>query len=123
MGKYIANMHVKKNERQVLYAYLLNEGVCTCKKENVGKHEATKLDNLKVFMVLRSMESRGYLQNVFSWQHNYFTLTSEGIEFLRQQLGIANEKVQPKTHQPKRQVESAQAQRPDGDRRQFTRGG
>ena len=98
-------MHVKKNERQVLYAYLQNEGVCTCKKENVGKHEATKLDNLKVFMVLRSMESRGYLKNVFSWQHNYYTLTSEGIEWLRQQLGIANEKVYPKTHQPKRQAE------------------
>ena len=50
-------------------------------------------------------KSRGYLKNVFSWQHNYYTLTSEGIEWLRQQLGIANEKVYPKTHQPKRQAE------------------
>merc|ERR1712224_859039 len=95
---------------------LLNEGVCTCKKENTGKHEATKLDNLKVWMVLRSMESRGFLSNVFSWQHNYFSVTSEGIEWLRQQLGIANEKVYPKTHQPKYRVE-VQASRPEGERR------
>merc|ERR1711879_945689 len=110
-------MHVKKNERQVLYAYLLNEGVATCKKQNTGKHDATKLDNLKVFMLLRSMESRGFATCTFSWQHNYFSVTSEGIEFLRQQLGIANEKVYPKTHQPKRQAEVQQVSRAEGDRR------
>merc|ERR1711981_671467 len=115
-------MHIKKHEKQILYAYLLSEGVITIRKEWTGKHDATKLDNVKVWMVLRSMHSRGFVDLTFAWQTYYYSVKSEGIEFLRQQLGIANEKVYPKTHQPKRNPEQGQPQRPDGERRKMTRG-
>merc|ERR1712110_780603 len=123
MGHHSQRMHVKKAERQILLAYLLNEGVLAVKKENIGKHEQTKLDNLKVLMVLKSLHSRGFVDHTFSWQHNYYTVTSEGIEFLRKELGIENEKVYPKTHQPKKRAEPQQLERGEGgDRRQMTRG-
>merc|ERR1712167_4777 len=69
------------------------------------------------------MHSRALVNLTFSWQHLYYSVNSEGIEFLRTNLGIANEKVYPKTHQPKRNVEVQQNQRDGGDRRQMTRGG
>merc|ERR1711981_620295 len=116
-------MHIKKHEKQILYAYLLSEGVITIRKEWTGKHDATKLDNVKVWMLLRSMCSRGFVDLTFAWQTLYYSVKSEGIEFLRQQLGIANEKVYPKTHQPKRNVEQNTMQRGDGERRQMNRGG
>ena len=33
--------------------------------------------------------------------HKYYTLTNEGCAFLRDQLGITNQNVNPKTHQQK----------------------
>jgi len=94
-------VHVKRGEKQTLYAYLLNEGVCTVKEENTGKHEQTKIDNLKVLNSMISMESRGFATKTFVWNHRYYTITNEGCQFLRDQLGVTNANVNPKTHQQK----------------------
>ena len=37
------------------------------KKEFEGTHKDTQLDNLKVWMVTRSLHSKGYLNLVFNW--------------------------------------------------------
>merc|ERR1711881_725912 len=115
-------VHVKRQERQTLWAFLLNEGVCAVKQENTGKHELTKIDNLKAMCTLQSMESRGFAKKCFTWQHRYYTITESGLAYLRAQLGINKENVVPKTHQIKNPEPQALGQR-DGDRRQMTRGG
>merc|ERR1711934_238654 len=131
-------VHVKKNERQILYAFLLNEGVIAVKEENVGKHEQTKIDNLKVMCVMTSMDSRGFAKKTFTWAHRYYTITQEGCAFLRAQLGITKENVNPKTHQQRPQEQmpgreggdraergernfDGQANRPQGDNREFAK--
>merc|ERR1712151_106792 len=114
-------VHVKRQERQALWAFLLNEGVISIKQENVGKHDLTKIDNIKVMCVLQSMESRGFAKKTFTWQHRYYTITETGLAFLRANLGINKENVVPKTHQIKNPEPQAQGR--DGDRKQMTRGG
>merc|ERR1712224_171430 len=115
-------VHVKRQERQTLWAFLLNEGVITVKQENIGKHELTKIDNLKVMCMMTSLESRGFATKTFAWQHRYFTITESGCAHLRGLLGITKENVVPKTHQIRQPQEQAQGDRRDGDRRQMTRG-
>merc|ERR1712048_973094 len=115
-------VHVKKQERSTLFAYLLNEGVIAVKEENVGKHEQTKIDNLKVICVMTSLESRGFAKKTYTWQHRYFTITTEGCQFLRTQLGITKENVNPKTHQQRPQEQPQYQGGERGDRRQMTRG-
>merc|ERR1712170_78015 len=115
-------VHVKRQERQTLWAFLLNEGVCSVKQENTGKHELTKIDNLKVMCLLQSLESRGFAKKTFTWQHRYYTITESGCAYLRAQLGITKENVVPKTHQVRQPQEQQQGGERGGDRRQMTRG-
>lgn len=53
--------------------------------------------NLEVLMLMKSLESRGFIRCTFSWQYNYCYLTDEGIEYLRQYLALPAEMV-PATH-------------------------
>merc|ERR1712013_519176 len=120
---HIYNMvHVKRQERQTLWAFLLNEGVISVKQENVGKHELTKIDNLKVMCIMTSMESQGFAKKTFTWQHRYYTITDTGCAHLRGLLGITKENVVPKTHQVRQPTEQQQGGERGGDRRQMTRG-
>merc|ERR1739845_176815 len=70
--------------------------------------------------VMTSMDSRGFAKKTFTWAHRYFTITQEGCAFLRAQLGITKENVNPKTHQQRPQEQMPG--REGGDRRQMTRG-
>merc|ERR1719326_497793 len=69
---------------------------------------------------MTSMDSRGFAKKTFTWNHRYYTITEAGCAFLRAQLGITKENVNPKTHQQRPQ-EQPQG-REGGDRRQMTRG-
>ncbi len=60
-------VHVKKAERNKLLFTLLMDGVLAVKKEFHGAHPDTQVDNLKVWMLLRSLHSKGYVDVVFSW--------------------------------------------------------
>merc|ERR1711972_231286 len=46
------------------------------------------IPNIQVMMVLRSLASRNYLSEIYSWQWHYYTLTNEGIEYLREVLHL-----------------------------------
>merc|ERR1712203_6608 len=119
---HIYNMvHTKRQERQTLWAFLLNEGVISVKQENTGKHDQTKIDNIKVMCAMQSMESKGYAKKCFTWQHRYYTITESGCAYLRAQLGVFKDNVVPKTHQVRQPQEQPQG-RGDGERRQMTRG-
>jgi small subunit ribosomal protein S10e len=56
-------------------------------------------------MLVKSLESRGFVRITFSWQYNYVYLLDEGIEYLREYLALPAEVV-PATHKK-------QAGRPD----------
>lgn len=53
------------------------------------KHsDAIPIANLEVLGLLRSFKSKGYVKETFNWQYYYYTLTNEGIEYLRQYLAL-----------------------------------
>lgn len=51
-------------------------------------NELEDIPNLHVMMVLRSLASRHYLSEIYSWRWHYYTLTNEGIEYLREVLHL-----------------------------------
>ena len=112
-------MLVPKAHRLAIYRYLFNEGVVVAKKDFRGRmHEDIKLEgatetlpNLQVAMLMKSMTSRGYTKESFSWQFYYWYLTNEGIEYLREYLHLPAE-VMPNTL--KKQAVRAPS-RPSGD--------
>ena len=51
----------------------------------------------QVVKACQSLTSRGYLKTQFSWQYYYYTLTPEGLDYLREWLHLPAEIV-PATH-------------------------
>ena len=94
-------VHVFRDERNTIFRKLLREGVMVVKKQYDGKHPDTGLDNLKVWMLTRSLCSKGYLEVTYSWKYHYYTVTDEGIEYLRGKLGVTEEDVKPATRKPR----------------------
>ncbi|CAE7518410.1 RpS10 [Symbiodinium microadriaticum] len=78
---------IPKKSRRAILEHLFKEGVMVVKKDyQACKHnELEDIPNLHVMMVLRSLASRNYLSEIYSWQWHYYTLTNEGIEYLREQ--------------------------------------
>jgi len=64
---------------------------------NASKHEELDVPNLEVIKVLQSLTSCGYIKMRFSWQWYYYTLTTEGLEYLCEWLHLPAEVV-PETH-------------------------
>lgn len=60
---------VSKAEKRAIYSYLLREGVIVVKKDSyLPQHpNVAGVSNLKVQMIVKSLKSRGYLQDVFNW--------------------------------------------------------
>ena len=60
---------VSKENRRQIYEYLLKEGVIVVKKDSyLPKHQhLTGVSNLEVMMVVKSLRSKGFLQDVFAW--------------------------------------------------------
>ncbi|KKA23045.1 40S ribosomal protein S10-B [Rasamsonia emersonii CBS 393.64] len=78
------------------FAY--TEGVLVAKKDfNLPKHQDIDTKNLYVIKACQSLNSRGYVKTRFSWQYYYYTLTPEGLEYLREWLHLPPEIV-PATH-------------------------
>ena len=78
----------RENKRKV-YAYLLEEGVLVVKKDfNPVDHEDTQVPNLHVWCMMRSLKSKGVVEEVFNWRYHYFYVKSEGLKVLRDALGI-----------------------------------
>ena len=92
-------MFIPKENRVATFAYLFKEGVLVVKKDTrSATHPAIEgPTNLEVLMLMKSLESRGYVRITFNWQYNYCYLTDEGIEYLRQYLALPTEIV-PATH-------------------------
>lgn len=67
---------------------------------------------------MKSLKSREYVRETFSWQYYYYYLTDEGIEYLRSYLNLPGS-VKPTTLNPppRQPARSALAGRGDRQRR------
>ena len=83
-------VHVQKGQKRAVYEYLMEEGVLVVKKDAyLKKHQHIEsVPNLIVMMVIKSMKSKGYVEEVFSWQWSYYFLNENGIKFLVKTLGL-----------------------------------
>ncbi|KAJ5769896.1 uncharacterized protein N7511_001947 [Penicillium nucicola] len=80
----LATMLIPKDDRKKIHEYLFREGVLVAKKDyNLPKHGDIDTKNLFVIKALQSLDSRGYVKTQFSWQYYYYTLTPEGLDYLR----------------------------------------
>ncbi|EKD12816.1 hypothetical protein MBM_09045 [Drepanopeziza brunnea f. sp. 'multigermtubi' MB_m1] len=93
-----AKMLIPKADRKKIHEYLFREGVLVAKKDyNLPKHNDIDTKNLYVVKACQSLTSRGYVKTQFSWQYYYYTLTPEGLDYLREWLHLPAEIV-PATH-------------------------
>jgi small subunit ribosomal protein S10e len=91
-------MLMPKEDRKKIHEYLVREGVLVAKKDfDLEEHPDIPTRNLFVIKACQSLTSRGYLKTQFSWQYYYYTLTSEGLDYLREWLHLPAEIV-PATH-------------------------
>ncbi|KAL4892656.1 Plectin/S10 domain-containing protein [Aspergillus ambiguus] len=94
----LAAMLIPKEDRKKIHEYLFREGVLVAKKDfNLPKHGDIDTKNLYVIKACQSLNSRGYIKTQFSWQYYYYTLTPEGLDYLREWLHLPAEVV-PATH-------------------------
>ena len=106
-------MFIPKANRIAVFKYLFSEGVLVVKKDTVSStHPHIEgPTNLEVLMLVKSLQSRGYVRVTYNWQYNYVYLTDEGIEYLRTYLALPDTVI-PATH--KKQVNSSGREIGDG---------
>ena len=105
---------VSKENKRKIYEYLLNEGVIVVKKDSyLPKHQQLDVPNLHVQMIIKSLKSRGFLGEVFSWQWAYYTINNKGVQFLVKELSLPSDIV-PATFK-KKKATTAGALRVKGD--------
>jgi len=92
-------MFIPKANRIAVFTYLFKEGVLVVKKDTVSNThpQIEGPTNLEVLMLVKSLESRGFVNVTFSWQYNYVYLTVEGLEYLREYLALPADTL-PATH-------------------------
>jgi len=80
---------VSKAQKRSVYEYLMENGVLVVKKDSyLPKHQhITNVPNLIVQMVVKSMKSRGLIDEVFNWQWSYYFLNENGVKYLGKALG------------------------------------
>ena len=95
---------VSRENRRALFEYLLREGVIVVKKDAyLPKHQQVDVPNLHAMMVVKSLKSRGALQEVYNWGWSYYFLTNAGVEYLIKELGLPVDcMIVPATHAKKR---------------------
>jgi len=82
-------MLMSKQDRKLIYKYLMTEGVLVAKKDyNAPTHAKIPVRNLFVIKACQSLTSRGYLNTKFNWQYYYYIVTPEGLDFLRNELHL-----------------------------------
>merc|ERR1711965_45076 len=104
---------VSKQERRDIFMYLLKEGVIVVKKNAyLPQHgQVTTVPNLQVMMTVKSLKSRGCLNEVYNWGWSYYFLTDDGVAFLIKALGLpADAKILPATFEKKKKklIETAE---------------
>mmetsp|Transcript_2138 Transcript_2138/g.8507 ORF Transcript_2138/g.8507 Transcript_2138/m.8507 type:complete len:144 (-) Transcript_2138:120-551(-) len=98
----------------------LARGVLYAKKDpNLPKHPEIDVPNLHVLKLMQSFKSKEFVHENFAWQHHYYFLTNEGIEYLREYLGLPAEIVPATLKKQTRAAAPAAPGRDGGDRRGY----
>lgn len=85
-------MLMPTKDRTTIYEYLFTEGVIVAEKNFYPvNHPKLAVLNLHVIKALQSLKSRGYVNERFAWQHFYWYLNNEGIQYLRDFLHLPPE--------------------------------
>ncbi|RWW80980.1 hypothetical protein BHE74_00010656 [Ensete ventricosum] len=93
------------------------EGVLYAKKDyNLAKHPEIEVPNLQVIKLMQSFKSREYVRETFAWQHYYWYLTNDGIEYLRTYLNLPSEIVPATLKKSSRPPPRPFGSGPPGDR-------
>ena len=109
-------MFILKATRIKIYSQLFRDGVIVCKKDSQGDHpEMEGVPNLQVWKLMQSLKSKGYVRETYNWRYLYYYLENEGIEYLREYLGITDANVVPDTH--KKAAVTARAPGQEGEGR------
>lgn len=108
-------MLIPKSTRKEIYSAIFKDGVMVAKKDfNAPKHtELTGVSNLMVIKAMQSLKSRGFVHEQFAWRHFYWSLTDEGIQYLRDYLHLPTEVV-PNTLKRAARAEPARPAGPGG---------
>mmetsp|Transcript_29182 Transcript_29182/g.32409 ORF Transcript_29182/g.32409 Transcript_29182/m.32409 type:complete len:172 (+) Transcript_29182:64-579(+) len=78
--------------RTQILSYLFKEGVMIAPKDfRPVKHPLLGCLNVHVIYAMRSLTSKGYVRESFNWQHYYWYLENDGIEYLRELLHLPEE--------------------------------
>jgi small subunit ribosomal protein S10e len=87
-------VQIQKQDKKRVYTYLLKEGVIVIQKDfSLDPHKATGVPNLQVWMLLRSLKDRGFVELIFNWQYYYYFLNENGKKYLAEFLGLTEEVV------------------------------
>ena len=114
---------VPTKEKVKIYTYFLQEGVFACKKDNTSKNETLEIPNLHCFLVMRSLISRKFATELFSWQWHYYFLNDAGIKYLREYLGLPatvipnTYKISTENNDEEQKEEGEEGERRGGERR------
>ena len=113
-GVEIFIMLIPKKNRIEIYKFLFREGVLYAEKDfNLPKHPDIDVPNLHVIKLMQSLKSKEFVKEQYAWRHYYWTLTNEGIEYLREYLHLPPEIV-PMTM--KKQAKIVDNKQPRGGR-------
>ncbi|URD88806.1 Nicotinate phosphoribosyltransferase (NAPRTase) family [Musa troglodytarum] len=108
---------IPKKNRHEICKYLFQEGVLFAKKDyNLAKHPEIEVPNLQVIKLMQSFKSREYVRETFAWQHYYWYLTNDGIEYLRTYLNLPSEIVPATLKKSSRPPPRPFGSGPPGDR-------
>eukprot|EP00917_Polyrhabdina_sp_WS-2016_P006600 GHVP01014711.1.p1 GENE.GHVP01014711.1~~GHVP01014711.1.p1 ORF type:complete len:148 (-),score=16.87 GHVP01014711.1:120-533(-) len=99
--KKLKDSIIPQENKDAILMYLITEGVLVLKKTPLGNHPQIGVPNLHVKLMLRSLVSRNYVTEIFSWGHHYYVLKNEGVEYLKSEL--KSESLVPKTQKARQQ--------------------
>jgi small subunit ribosomal protein S10e len=74
----------RKFKEYITYLYSIDGALVAPKDFNLPKHADIDVPNLEVIKLMQSLTSKGLVKTQFSWQWYYYTLTDEGIDYLRE---------------------------------------
>uniref|UniRef100_A0A182WK90 Plectin/eS10 N-terminal domain-containing protein n=1 Tax=Anopheles minimus TaxID=112268 RepID=A0A182WK90_9DIPT len=83
-------MHIPKEQRKTIYRQLFTEGVLVAQKTHQPRmhRELGTIPNLHVIQIMKSLVSKQFVKESFCWNHYYWTLTNDGIIYLRDFLHL-----------------------------------
>lgn len=68
-------VQIQKADRKNVYRYILQEGSIVIHKNfSSNPHKETNIPNIQVWMLLKSLKDRGYVELIFNWQYYYYFL-------------------------------------------------